>query len=239
MSGQTMSCVAAPPSVEPSSDIHLDDQLRVVLAKRLKVASNTMMLELTDDQVEQALAYSELLLKWNRTSNLTAIRTLEGIVDKHFLDSLAIVGQVRGTTVIDLGSGSGFPGIAIALVKPQTRMILLDAKQKKVQFLRHAVATLGFTNVSVVHQRIQQLATDAIYDTIVARSLGSVAAIAELAMPLLAPGGRVIAMKGKRPTEEIAALKTPCRVSVKKLKVPFVEGERHAVILEHPEPVKR
>ena len=152
---------------------------------------------------------------------------------------MRLSGRFAVTTVIDLGSGSGFPGIAIALVKPQTRMILLDAKQKKVQFLRHAVATLGFTNVSVVHQRIQQLATDAIYDTIVARSLGSVAAIAELAMPLLAPGGRVIAMKGKRPTEEIAALNTPCRVSVKKLKVPFVEGERHAVILEHPEPVKR
>ncbi len=233
MSGLAQQRSDLPDTIERSWQGYYGDKIRAALATRLQVASKIMQVDLTDSQVVCALAYAQLLLKWNQTSNLTAIRNLEGVVDKHFLDSLAIVGQVHGSTVIDLGSGTGFPGIAVAIARPDWKVCLVDAKGKKVQFLRHAVATLNFTNVQVIHQRIQDLSSGPIFDTVLARSLGSVAAIAELALPLLKPGGRVIAMKGKYPGDEIAALQIPCQVTVKKLKVPHFDGERHCVVIEH------
>ncbi len=206
----------------------------VSMANRMRQASSLMSLGLTDGQIECAIAYSELLLKWNRHMNLTAIRTLEGIVIKHFLDSLAIIEHIRGQRIIDIGSGAGFPGIAVALVRPNYQVVLLDAKSKKVQFLRHAIAKFGFDNVEVVHQRIQNYSSRSGFDTALVRSLGSLSAIAEFALPVLSKSGRVIAMKGKRPEAELAALKVPCRVEVKKVDVPYLDSDRHCVILEHP-----
>ncbi len=207
---------------------------RVIMANRLRQASSLMSLDLTEKQIECAIAYSELLLKWNLHMNLTAIRTLEGVVIKHFLDSLAIVEHIRGQRVIDIGSGAGFPGIAVALVRPNFQVMLLDAKSKKVQFLRHAIAKFGFDNVEVVHQRIQNYSSRGGFDTALVRSLGSLSAIAEFALPVLSKSGRVIAMKGKRPEAELAALKIPCRATVKKVHVPYLDSDRHCVILEHP-----
>lgn len=207
---------------------------RVTMTNRLRQASSLMSLDLTDGQIECAIAYSELLLKWNIRMNLTAIRTLEGVVIKHFLDSLAIVEHIQGHRIIDIGSGAGFPGIAVALVRPNFQFVLLDAKGKKVQFLRHAIAKFGFDNVEVVHQRIQNYSSRAGFDTALVRSLGSISAIAEFALPVLSKSGRVIAMKGKRPEAELAALKIPCRVEVKRVDVPYLDSDRHCIILEHP-----
>lgn len=234
MSRLAQSCSESQQMIERSWQSSDDDPLRAAMTTRLQTASKMISLNLTESQIARALAYAELLLKWNQTTNLTAIRTLEGVVDKHFLDSFAIVGEVYGSTVIDLGSGTGFPGIAVAIARPDVKIVLLDAKDKKVQFLRHAIATLGFANVRVIHQRIQELSPESEFDTVLARGLGSVSAIAELALPLLSPGGCVIAMKGKYPAEEISALKTPCQLLVKKLDVPYLVGERHCVILKRP-----
>lgn len=208
--------------------------MRVTLANRLRQASSLMSLDLTDGQIECAIGYSELLLRWNLRMNLTAIRTLEGVVIKHFLDSLAIVEHIHGQRIIDIGSGAGFPGIAAALVRPNSQVVLLDAKGKKVQFLLHAIAKFGFDNVEVVHQRIQNYSSCGGFDTVLVRSLGSLSAIAEFALPVLSKSGRVIAMKGKMPKAELAALKIPCRVEVKKVDVPFLDSDRHCVILKHP-----
>ena len=207
---------------------------RVAMANRLRQASSLMSLDLTEGQIECAIAYSELLLRWNLRMNLTAIRTLESVVIKHFLDSLAIVEHIQGQRIIDIGSGAGFPGIAVALVRPNFQVVLLDAKGKKVQFLRHAIAKFGFDNVEVVHQRIQNYSTRGSFDTALARSLGSLSAIAEFALPLISKGGRVIAMKGRKPEAELAALKIPCRVEVKKIDVPYLDSDRHCIILKHP-----
>ena len=207
---------------------------RVTMATRLRQASSLMSLDLTEEQIECAIAYSELLLRWNLRMNLTAIRTLESVVIKHFLDSLAIVEHIQGQRIIDIGSGAGFPGIAVALVRPKFQVVLLDAKGKKVQFLRHAIAKFGFANVEVVHQRIQSYSPRVGFDTALVRSLGSLSAIAEFALPVLSKSGRVIAMKGKSPEAELASLKTPCRVEVKKVDVPCLDSDRHCVILKHP-----
>ena len=210
------------------------NDVRVSMANRLQQASSLMSLNLTEKQIECVIAYSELLLKWNLRMNLTAIRTLEGVVIKHFLDSLAIVEHIEGQRIIDIGSGAGFPGIAVALVRPNIQVVLLDAKGKKVQFLRHAIAKFGFDNVEVVHQRIQNYSSRGGFDTALVRSLGSLSAIAEFALPVLSKSGRVIAMKGKRPEAELEALKIACRVEVKKVNVPYLDSDRHCIILEHP-----
>ncbi len=202
------------------------------MAARLCLASAALSIDLADSQIKCAIAYSELLLKWSQRLNLTAIRTLEGIVVKHFLDSFSIIQHIRGTRIIDIGSGAGFPGIAAALTNPDLEVVLLDAKEKKVQFLRHAVAKFGFDNVRVVHSRIQAYAPEKIFDTALVRSLGSIAAIAEFALPVVSPRGRVVAMKGKYPTQELEALNAPCRVTIQKVEVPYLEGARHCVILE-------
>ncbi len=207
---------------------------RVSMANRLRQASSLMSLDLTEGQIECVISYSELLLKWNLRMNLTAIRTLEGVVIKHFLDSLSIVEHIQGQRIIDIGSGAGFPGIAVALVRPNFQVVLLDAKGKKVQFLRHAIAKFGFENVEVVHQRIQNYSSRGGFDTVLVRSLGSLSAIAEFALPVLSESGRVIAMKGKRPEAELAVLKIPCQVEVKKVNVPYLDSDRHCVIFERP-----
>ena len=210
------------------------NDVRVTMANRLQKASSLMSLDLTEGQIECAIAYSELLLKWNLHMNLTAIRTLESVVIKHFLDSLAIVEHIQGQRIIDIGSGAGFPGIAAALVRPNLQFVLLDAKGKKVQFLRHAIAKFGFENVEVVHHRIQNYSSKGGFDTALVRSLGSLSAIAEFALPVISKSGQVIAMKGRRPDAELAALNIPCRVEVKKVNVPYLDGDRHCIIMKHP-----
>jgi len=232
MSATNLSDVSQP-VIKRRGNSHDGDESQLAMATRLQQAAKMMDVPMSDSQVSTAMAYAQLLLKWNQASNLTAIRSLKGVVDKHFLDCLGIVKHVHGACAIDLGSGNGFPGVAVALVRPQMQVVLVDAKAKKVQFLRHAIQTLGLTNVTAIHQRIQALTLESLFDTILARSLGSVAAVAELAFPLLAPDGRIIAMKGQLPITEIDALSIPCRVSVKKVTVPSLDVERHCVILQH------
>ena len=211
----------------------IDENLHARLATRLQSSSDQLMMEFNDDLIERVIAYSELLMEWNKTINLTAVRTLEGIVDKHFLDCFAINHLVQGNRIIDIGSGAGFPGIPVALARPNAQVVLLDSKAKKVQFLRHAVASLKINNVKVVHDRIQNFARELKYDTALVRGLGSLSAIAQFALPVISRDGRIVAMKGKLPNEEICAIRTPCQVDVKQIFVPGLDIERHCVILKH------
>lgn len=230
----------SPPQGQAFSEVHQQassglekDELRARLAVRLRRASDQLRLELTDALIKRVIVYSELLAEWNQAFNLTAVRTLEGIVDKHFLDCFAISHLVQGSRIIDIGSGAGFPGIPVALARPDAQVILLDSKGKRVQFLRHAVASLRIANVEVVHDRIENVSRQSNYDTALVRGVGSLSAIAKFAMPVIAPDGRVIAMKGKYPGAEIAAIQTPCRIEVREVSVPGIEAERHCVILKH------
>lgn len=211
----------------------IGENLHARLATRLQSSSDQLMMEFNDDLIKRVIAYSELLMEWNKTFNLTAVRTLEGIVDKHFLDCFAINHLVQGNRIIDIGSGAGFPGIPVALVRPDAQVVLLDSKGKKVQFLRHAVASLKITNVKVVHDRIQNVRHELNYDTALVRGLGSLSAIAEFALPVISRDGRIVAMKGKLPNKEISAIRTPCQVDVRQIFVPGLDIERHCVILKH------
>jgi 16S rRNA (guanine527-N7)-methyltransferase len=168
----------------------------------------------------------------NAQFNLTAIRDRAGMLRKHVLDSLSLQRYLRGTRVADIGTGAGFPGLPLAIVNPQRQFALLEATGKKARFVEQTVARLGCANVHVVHARAETYRPSELFDTVVARALSSLADFAAYAGHLCAPGGRLLAMKGKRPDVEIAALPKSFRVlAVHRLKVPGLDDERHLVEL--------
>jgi 16S rRNA (guanine527-N7)-methyltransferase len=177
--------------------------------------------------------YLALLARWNRAYNLTAIRDPGEMVGKHLLDSLAMHRFVRGIgSLADLGAGAGFPGIPLALACPDLRLTLVESNGKKARFLREAVRTLELGNARVAESRIEALDEAGHYDAITARALAALPLIVELGGHLLGPGGKLLAMKGAVPQDEIAALPPGWRVeSVQPLTVPGLEAERHLVVV--------
>jgi 16S rRNA (guanine527-N7)-methyltransferase len=179
------------------------------------------------------LAYLDLLARWNRTYNLTAVRDPREMVGKHLLDSLAMEPFLDGiANLADLGTGPGLPGIPLAIARPALRVTLVEANGKKARFLREAVRTLGLGNAEVAESRIEALDRPGEFDAITARALATLPQILGFGGHLLAPGGRLLAMKGARPDEEIAALPRGWRLqTLHRLTVPGLEGERHLAVV--------
>ena len=178
------------------------------------------------------LAYLALLDRWNRTYNLTAIRDPGEMVTRHLLDSLAMHPFLESGSLADLGTGPGLPGIPLAIARPQLQVTLVESNGKKARFLREAVRTLGLANARVAESRAEALDEPGTYDAITARALDTLTGIIRVGGHLLKPGGRLLAMKGVRPEEEIAALPAGWTVSgVHALAVPGLVGERHLVVV--------
>ncbi|MDB6163024.1 MAG: gidB, partial [Xanthomonadaceae bacterium] len=179
------------------------------------------------------LDYLALLERWNRTYNLTAIRDPGEMITPHLLDSLAMHPFVQPVgSLADLGTGAGLPGIPLALALPGLRVTLIESSGKKARFLREAVRTLGIANARVAETRIEAFAEADRYDAITARALATLPLILELGGHLLKPGGQLLAMKGARPDDEIAALPPGWRLqSVHPLTVPGLAAERHLVVI--------
>lgn len=181
------------------------------------------------------LAYVALLVRWNRSYNLTAIRDPREMVTRHLLDSLALHPHVAdiaaaGGAIADLGSGAGLPGIPLALARPSLRITLVESNGKKARFLREAVRSLPLPNVRVAEVRAEALDEPCAYAAITARALATLPQLVAFGGHLLAPGGRLLAMKGTRPDGEIASLPDGWRLeSVQALTVPGLDAERHLV----------
>ncbi|OHE81270.1 MAG: 16S rRNA (guanine(527)-N(7))-methyltransferase [Lysobacterales bacterium GWF1_69_6] len=176
------------------------------------------------------LDYLALLDRWNKTYNLTAIRDPREMLSKHLLDSLSMWPHVRDGKLADLGTGPGLPGIPLALARPGLQVTLVESNGKKTRFLREVVRQLGLANVRVLESRAEAVDEPGAYDQITARAMDTLAGILEVGGHLLAPGGRLLAMKGQRPDAEIAALPPGWRVeTVQPLAVPGLEGDRHLV----------
>jgi 16S rRNA (guanine527-N7)-methyltransferase len=173
----------------------------------------------------------------NAQFNLTAIRDRPGMLRKHVLDSLSLQAFLRGTRIADIGTGAGFPGLPLALVNPRRRFALIEATGKKARFVAQTAERLGIANVEVVHTRAEQYRPAELFDTVVARALSSLADFVAYAGHLCAPGGRLLAMKGRRPDEEISAVPKSFRVlAVHRLRVPGLDDERHLVELSRAGP---
>jgi 16S rRNA (guanine527-N7)-methyltransferase len=173
----------------------------------------------------------------NAQFNLTAIRDRLGMLRKHVLDSLSLQPYLRGVRIADIGTGAGFPGLPLAIVNPQCRFTLVEATGKKARFVVQTAERLGCVNVRVEHARAESYRPFEPFDIVVARALSSLADFAAYAGHLCAPNGRLLAMKGKRPDEEISALPKCFRVlAVHRLKVPGLDDERHLVELSPVRP---
>ena len=186
---------------------------------------------LPDAVQRQLLAFRDLLLKWNKTYNLTARRDPDQAISHHLLDSLAILPHVGAGPLLDVGSGGGLPGIPLAIARPELAVAMVDTVQKKASFLQQASIELGLKNVTVHHARVEEMQGQ--YAQISSRAFAEIGLFVSLTRHLLAPGGRWLAMKGVRPDAELKALPADVTVeAILPLTVPGLAAERHLIILK-------
>ncbi len=172
-------------------------------------------LTLTDVQVGAFRTYQALLLDWNERMSLTAVRTPEGIQQRHFVDSLSCVlgtGGLNGCSMIDVGTGAGFPGLPLKIIFPQLKLTLVDSVKKKTSFLSAVVEELGLVDVTILAARAETLGQDGThreqYDWAVARAVAGLGVLAEYLLPLCRVGGHVLAQKGAQVQTELAQTET-------------------------------
>ena len=184
------------------------------------------------EQLGQLLSYLELLVQWNASYNLTAVRDPFEMVSRHLLDSLSVLPWVRGASLLDAGTGAGLPGIPLAIMQPELTVTLLDSTGKKIRFLRHVQRRLILENIRPVQARLESWQTEEIPTCIISRAFSSLAGFVEASRHLAARDTLLLAMKGKYPEAELKALPDWTRVhSVEKLHVPGLQEDRHLVIM--------
>ena len=172
----------------------------------LQQGLQSLALELTDQQQQKLIDFVELLYKWNRVYNLTAVRDTQQMVRRHLLDSLAVVPYVHGQHIIDLGSGAGLPGIPLAIALPTKYFVLIDSQLKKTRFLQQAVTELALANVEIVCSRIETYTPQQRFDSVISRALTSLPQMLQWSAHLLAENGVWLAMKGSYPHDEVEQL---------------------------------
>jgi 16S rRNA (guanine527-N7)-methyltransferase len=194
-------------------------------------------LQLEDVQVVRLLDYLDLMQKWTRVYNLTAVRDPADMLTHHLLDSLSVVAPLRrhigeqSTWLLDVGSGAGLPGVVIAICCPQVRVDCVDSVAKKAAFIQQAGATLKLANLRGLHSRVENLSGP--YDVVTSRAFASLPDFVAGSARVLSEEGVWLAMKGKRPDDEIAALPPGAQVfHVEQLHVPGLDAERCLVWLK-------
>jgi 16S rRNA (guanine527-N7)-methyltransferase len=194
--------------------------------------ARALALELDEAQLARLVAHLDLLDEWSARMNLTAIRDRPSQLTKHLLDSLTVQPHLRGERIADVGSGAGFPGIPLAIVEPHRHFTLIESTGKKCRFLEHVREALELRNVTVEQSRAESYKPDMRFDTVLARAVGPVADLVKVAGPLVVGGGRLLAMKGRYPEQELAARLDGWKVAaVHPLSVPGLGEERHLVEL--------
>ena len=200
--------------------------------EHLVQAGTSLGVGLSAEDAARLLKLVDELASWNRRYNLTAIKTPAAMLTRHILDSLAVHPDLYGTTVADAGTGAGFPGLPLAVCNPARHFTLIDSTAKKIRFVSHAVSALGLTNVSAVHARAEALKVESPFDTVVARALAPLPRMLATVAPLCGPHTHVLAMKGKWPEAELAALPPGWRViGSRALAIPGLDAARCVITL--------
>ena len=206
----------------------------------LRRGCSELGLEITEAEETALMQHLGLLQKWNRTHNLTAITDTKQIVVQHLLDSLSILPYIKGTNLLDVGTGGGFPGLPIAVCRSALSVTLLDSRGKRMQFLQHCRSSMRLPNLSLENRRIEKYQPNVKFDTLTARAFTSLANMVGLCRHCLNSGSRLLAMKGSYPHEELDLFYQFCeedqincqQVTVRPLEVPYLDARRHLVIIE-------
>lgn len=223
------------------------DPVIAALKPELEGAAKALQLPLSDDQADRLLAYLDLLRRWNKVYNLTAVREPQAMLRQHLVDCLAVVPPLRrrlagmalpaGPTVLDVGSGGGLPGVVLAVLEPTMQVTCVDAVAKKAGFVRQAAAELGLPNLRAEHARVESLAPARGFDLITSRAFASLPDFVALTRGLLAGHGIWMAMKGAVPGEEMATLPSDIDVfHVEHLAVPGLGARRCLIWMRLKEP---
>jgi len=209
------------------------------LRSDLEKGISELKLTLSPEQIDLLMRFLALLVKWNHTYNLTAVRDPEEMVQKHLLDSLTVAPYLKDGPFLDVGAGAGLPGIPLAILFPQFHFTLLDSNGKKARFMLQAAAELGLKNVAVQNSRVEAFHPAKGFATILSRAFASLGDIVNLCSPLLQQAnnehaaGQLFCMKGQYPEQELAELpKTVSVIAIHPLQVPGLQEQRHLVCLQ-------
>lgn len=211
---------------------------RTAITAQLQAGAQAMALDLSAPQLEKLIDYLELMVKWNKVYNLTAVRDPAQMVVQHLLDSLAAVTAFDGARqVLDVGVGGGLPGIVLAIwaaeAQPDLRLTMIDTVHKKTAFLTQVKVELSLHNVSVQTSRVELWKAPHAFDVITSRAFAELTDFVTWTQHLLEEGGHFIALKGVAPDDEVARLPCGwCVTEVRPLQVPTLDAERHLVFLE-------
>ena len=190
-----------------------------------------MSLNLSDQMIDQLMAYLNLIEKWNRVYNLTAIRERDEMIKLHFLDSLSILNHLEMEHVLDVGSGAGFPGIVLAITKPELKVTVMDSVNKKTTFMQQVKSELSLTNLNVVNARVEDYQPTILFDGVITRAFSSIQNMLLMTQHTIQKNGAWLAMKSKDVKEELEALDQN-QYTLISLEVPFINAERYLVKLK-------
>ena len=190
-----------------------------------------MALKLSDQMIDQLMTYLNLVEKWNRVYNLTAIRERDEIIKLHFLDSLSILNHVHVKNILDVGSGAGFPGIVLAITKPELKVTVMDSVNKKTTFMQQVKSELALTNLDVVNSRVEDYQPITLFEAVTSRAFSNLKNMMSLTQHTLQKEGVWLAMKSKDVKEELEEFEKN-QYTLIPLEVPFINAERYLVILK-------
>lgn len=203
------------------------------MKQRLEQLIKEAGMDIPANQQAQLMAYVEMLHKWNKAFNLTAVRQPQEMLVKHIMDSLVVSQYLEGNQFIDVGTGPGLPGIPLAIINPEKSFTLLDSLGKRIRFIRQVVFELKITNVTPVQSRVEDFQPEFGFDGVLSRAFASMSDMVTWCRHLPSEQGVFLALKGQVDQTEIDELPSGCSVTdIKPLIVPGLEGERHLVILE-------
>ena len=187
--------------------------------------SNKLGINLSNDRLDKFLIYLDLICRWNKLHNLTAIREQEDVIKKHFLDSLSVVNFINKGRVLDVGSGAGLPGIVIAIMRDDVEVTSIDSVEKKCRFMMHAKLNLDLKNLNVVNNRVEKFNSNECFNQIVSRAFATFEDTKKLTAHLICPLGEYLFMKGKHYKMESISE----NFIENKVNVPFVSEERFII----------
>ena len=197
----------------------------------LERGAAALNVDLPDGALAKMQDYIDLLLRWNKRFNLTAIRDRPRIVVEHLLDALSVVHALHGKRIIDVGTGAGLPGLILAISRPDCAFTLLDSNGKKTRFIREVVRALEIGNVEIVEQRCEDYRPGAGFDTVVCRAFAPLPRLISVAGHLRADDGILLAQKGLFPEDEVAELGASWQVQSTPIRIPSLAKTRHLLTL--------